>query len=502
MHNSLQQVSPTRFRRPWKYYVDALQAKLQTLTVPALVLCTAVLGIVTGVLATVLPLEKALMAVAGAVLFLVAVSRPDLIILFILAMSSTLFDHVPGIWIGFNVTSVELCLLFLLGIIIARSLSGQGVNGFVRTPLDLPMILFFVAGIVSFFNAIYSLGTNRGFLIPILRLLFDYLIFFAVTNFVTTRGQLMTLVGGMIVMATIVAALMVLQQVLGGSAGILPGIKALAADTFQQSFNGVARVSAPGVALVFVMLLPTLVLITLPNYLKGRRGLLLIAAVLLLAAISLTFDRNMWVGAALAGAIFVVLARSKSHRFIALILTVLIVACMLVPLVSPYFPRVDNVVAALSLRARSIFAGEELVYDSSTQWRLRENELAIPKIKEYPILGVGPGGVYRDPWWTGDTLTRYIHNGYLYLLIDLGIVGFLPFVWFSAVFVVRGIMAWYRMRDPVLKALVISFTVSYIGVLFSSVTSPRLVEENFVPVIGVMLGIGEVAIRLARPSSQ
>ncbi len=158
----------------------------------------------------------------------------------------------------------------------------------------------------------------------------------------------------------------------------------------------------------------------------------------------------------------------------------------------------ESIVEALIIRGRSLWAGSELTFDRSTQWRLKENELALIKIREYPLLGIGPGGPYRQPWWSGDNLTSYVHNAYLFLLMDLGIVGLLPFIWFSIVFLRRGFSAYYDGHDPVRKSLAISFTLSYIAVLFSSATSPRLFEQGYILLLGVILGLNEVIIRLDR----
>lgn len=156
----------------------------------------------------------------------------------------------------------------------------------------------------------------------------------------------------------------------------------------------------------------------------------------------------------------------------------------------------------LTARFDSLFAGDELVDDASTQWRLRENELALPVIKENPILGLGPGAEYRDPWGVWDHYMGYIHNGYLFLLINVGIVGFIPFLWFSIAHVVKALSSWSKLHDPILKGIVIGFALSYVAIVSSSVTSPRWIETAFTPLIGVVLGINQVAIRLDKQSSR
>ena len=500
---ALRFTSISRVQRSAEFYWELARAKLKTMAIPALAIGTLALGAAAGLLAAMLPLlpERRVKLLAGLPVVFVVFYSPHLLILLMLAVSSTVIDSASTTVIA-RFTAVELCLLLLLGLILARALSDRGENALVRTPLDWPIFLFFVASVISLLNAKYILRTYNFKTMAIWRVLFDYMVFFAVTNFVRTRRQLMTLVGGMFVMATVVAALMIAQQAAGASTSIIPGIKSWTATALNEEFSGVARVSLPGSALVYVMLMPALILHVTPEYLKGRKWLSLIPVVLLPMGIAFTFDRNMWIGATLAAIAFILISRIESKKFLMLIGAWIVVAAFFVPLAKTYYPKVDAIVEALSFRASSLFAGDELVYDSSTQWRLEENRLAIPKIQERPILGLGPGSDWRRSARGGQYwLTHYIHNAYLYLLLDLGIAGFLPFLCFAILALIRGFSSWRRIREPVMRGLVLGFTLSFIAVLSSCTTSPRLLEASYVPLIGVMLGINEVIIRLGERTS-
>jgi O-antigen ligase len=507
--------SLTHTRHSWRRYWRIVLVRLQPLALPALAIGTLALGAVSGVLATSLASRKVQMALAGVFGLFVAFYRPYFMILLILAMSSTIIEdaRLPR-YRGF--TTIEMCVVVLLGLVVTNALSSRRKeDGFVRTPLDWPIFLFFVASTVSLFNVRFNLFYARyheetiGITAnPIWRTLLTYMIFFAVTNFIRTRRQLMTLVGGMFVLATIVAALMIAQQAVGSTFSIIPGRESVEdATALGQTLVGATRVAIPGSAIVYVMLLPALILHATPEYLETRKWMSWIPVVLFPLAILFTFTRGLWIGAVLASAIYIITARFQGTNFILLVVVLVVAASLLLPLLNAYLPRVDTVLEALSLRALSLISGDELTYDSSTQWRLRENELALAMFQKYPILGIGPYGRYRAPWSEIDIYynyarCRYIHNAYLYLLVDLGIVGFLPFLWFSIVSLLRGFFSWRTIQDPVLRSLTIGFAVSYIAVLVCSATSPRLVRGNYVPLIGVMLGINEVIIRLNRRSSR
>lgn len=494
--------SPPKIKKFLFNRLKTLWMMRQSLAAPVLAITALILGIIFGFLATELSLAMALVALGGLVVVYAAFYRPEWIILLMLVVYATIIDDRSIPRIAKRFTAVEVCLLLLLGLIIIRafSKSNRAEGGFVHTPLDWPVFLFFAVSTVSFLNAKYNLGTNTIIASLSWRNLSLYMIFFAVTNFIRTRRQLMILIGSMFVMAAVVAGLMIVQQFLGPGVSIIPSKEEVGTATaLGQELYDVARVTAPGAAIVYVMLLPAFVLYITPECLPARKWLLLIVIVLFPVAIAFTFTRSMWSGAVLSCVLFILIARGNKN-FVLLLLALVIAASLLVPLINAYFPRTETIVEALSLRVGSLFAGDKLIEDKSTQWRLRENEQVIPTIKKYPIWGVGPGGEYRAPWDKGDAYTHYIHNGYLYLLVDLGIVGFLPFLWFSIVFLVRGLLAWYRLQDPVLKSIIIGFTLSYVAVLSSSGTSPRFFEQNYILLIGVMLGINEVVIRLGRQS--
>ena len=487
--------------RRLRYLLEAIWAYRQTWATPVLTISAVVLGIAFGLLATKLSLYIGVLALGSLIVFLVAFRKPELVLLLMLTMTSTFYDiRSLGHFFGFALDA--FALIFLLGLIVARVVTNKAK--LVRTPLDWPIFLFVVAATISNINALYYLETVYLFRNSIWRQLMIYLIFFAVTNLVKTRRQLMTVVGGMMVMATIVAAFMVAQQAVGTTVSIIPNQVrvGVATGVGQQAISGVARISSvPGVGLVYVMLLPALILLATPEYLRGRKWLAFIPAILLPLAIAFTFTRGLWIGAIGGGIIFVFVSRFKSKRFIGLIIGLVIAAISLIHLLNVYFPRIDTVVAGLSDRFSLLLdASEDTANDSSAQARIEENKVAIPKIEEYPILGLGPGADYRPPRKINDGGTNYIHNGYFFILLNMGLVGFIPFLWFSIAHLMIGLFSWHRLQDPILKALVIGFTLSYLAVLINNTSSPRVMEPIFIIVLGLIMGINQVAIRLGTQS--
>jgi O-antigen ligase len=98
------------------------------------------------------------------------------------------------------------------------------------------------------------------------------------------------------------------------------------------------------------------------------------------------------------------------------------------------------------------------------------------------------------PGSTGD-FRKFIHNGFLRILLDSGLLGFLFFLWLSFAFLIRGWRYWRRIPDKQLKGIVIGFPLAYLVVLIAAVANSTFVQWNWTPVLGMMMGINEVVFR-------
>jgi O-antigen ligase len=130
---------------------------------------------------------------------------------------------------------------------------------------------------------------------------------------------------------------------------------------------------------------------------------------------------------------------------------------------------------------------------------------------KYPILGIGLGTRYKpvkrlllraSPSDPQSTVTSYflgglmLHNSFLDIPLRFGLVGFIAFLWISAVFLVRGFRNWRKIKDPFFRAVCIGYTVSYVGTLITSNVDPFLTEWRGVIGIAIMWGTNEAIYRL------
>jgi O-antigen ligase len=204
----------------------------------------------------------------------------------------------------------------------------------------------------------------------------------------------------------------------------------------------------------------------------------------------------MWAGVALAITI-VALSVTYGQRKKLIVFFSLIVALsfIFIPLLSIYSAKTSAIIDSLYARGASLTEPEKATSDSS--WLRREKEIGYAKIQiqKHPLLGIGPGNDYRPDVWSNG-LTGFVHNSFYFILLDLGIVGSIPFIWFSILFLVRGFRFWPTVQDKYHRAISLGILVSFIAALVHSVAIPIFMEWNWTPVLGVLFGINEVIYKL------
>jgi len=159
---------------------------------------------------------------------------------------------------------------------------------------------------------------------------------------------------------------------------------------------------------------------------------------------------------------------------------------------------------SLFLRLRSLFSPVDTLQSESLEWRKVEIEYAITNIVKHPLVGMGLGSDYRPriTWMDGYRDTRdwnsmsYIHNGYLFMLVDMGLLGLVPFLWFFYRFLARAFARWRSVRVPRDRAVAIGFTLGVVAILLSAMVSPRFFEWPGILVLATITGITEAIFQL------
>jgi O-antigen ligase len=206
-----------------------------------------------------------------------------------------------------------------------------------------------------------------------------------------------------------------------------------------------ARIRLQGLFFIYSMLLPTLVLVLM---VKDRwRRLRLVALLLMLAAVGLSLDRNMY-GGALVGLFITALLGGAQIRFrIGLLVLTAIVSIVIVVSTS----IAPAVTAEVAKRAGSALALNQVQQSNSFQDRAYELTFAFPSIARHPWFGVGPRQGYGA--LQGTEPRFFVQNLYIDLATDFGIPTALAFLLIPAACFGFGLRRLRYARDPLDRAL-------------------------------------------------
>lgn len=410
-----------------------------------------------------------------------------------LLLSSILFEEsTPLIPIGIGSFHFQdVILLMLLGIVMLRRFTGKAQ--FVRTPVDLPLTGFYLVALTASVVALKFDGLDARQMIRVLRSVTYYLSFFLVTNLITDRKQLVALINYFLATAAITAAAMIGQALVGESALLITG-RVEQARTLGD-VSSALRIVPPGQTLVFCSFVVALCMSAVKSV---NWRIYIVLTMLYGAGVLLTYNRSFWVAFLLVFLLSAFLLPWQCYRRV--LANTLIIVC-LAATITFTLSRMSNLVhesyVSMFFRLTSLFDNSELIESRSVEDRLVENSYALGKIRENPLLGIGLGNAYRPSLFgADDQLTSYIHNAYLWILMDTGAFGLLFFVCFYSLCSFRGWIKCRYISDGKWRIIIAGYTLSATGMAFIALVNPIFMQGHSILVIAVVAGIIETAIRL------
>lgn len=191
-------------------------------------------------------------------------------------------------------------------------------------------------------------------------------------------------------------------------------------DEASGGLSGVARSLVPGMPLVLFTYFVALLAISQKARMRWLWGVVLLVT---MGAIFVSFGRALWAFTGLMSLLSVAFVGRRAFMRFAMLLV--IGGGLLLTIL---FLAKPEVIEAAVNRVLSVFG--EGGSSSSLGWRLTENYFAIPKIYDHLWMGLGLGAEYK-PRLTElkqfSEQTHYIHNGYLYILLKMGVIGLLVY---------------------------------------------------------------------------
>ncbi len=287
----------------------------------------------------------------------------------------------------------------------------------------------------------------------------------AITIALELSGKLwQPLLTGAIVLAVIVSLLSLAAAASGGLQGFLTTLDFQAVST--DVIGSTARIRLTGLLFVYAMAIPTLVMVFMVN--DKWRPARIAALITMLAAIAVSLNRNMYLGAA-AGVLVTLLLGGTRLRYRFVVVIVTIAAILAIVAQSTVVPAVTSQVAS---RAETVLTPAQVLSSSSIQTREVEFSAALTSISRHPWAGVGWYQQYGSD--LTDTPLLDVEDWYLYLATDLGIPVAVLFLLVPGVLLVYGVRQARRARTPQDRAMVAAGVGTLVAVLMSATVGTYL----------------------------
>jgi len=205
--------------------------------------------------------------------------------------------------------------------------------------------------------------------------------------------------------------------------------------------------------------------------------------------------RSRWLGglAAILLILLIVSPQKKAPllRFFCLLL--LSVSLLLtVSLTVPVFSENPTLrfTRLLQRRFATIFKGRE---DPTTEVRFVEWEAAMKKAKDRLWLGNGLGTeiIFIDTTLMRPkpVARRYIHNSYVFYLLNMGLAGLCTFLWLSISFVIYGVKVFRSITDGYYKGVVLGCWASFVAMAVAAFAGASLNDPALTIWAGFLMGV-------------
>lgn len=448
-------------------------------------------ALLLGTALAIFPPDVVIGIVLAPLFLAVAWSFPGLAILFIFAVlygivPNTVVPSVSAVGGQFRGEDFFVVALFLVLLMKRIGHPMPSFGGF--RPFVAPLLFLFVLTTISFANAMFIQGTGLKPIFQETRYFFYWLMAPMVVIAIDTRPKLSRFVVGIMIVALLVALGAIILQ----TTGVLlvnPGQHITTLSTLDQKMGGIVRNKASGSEfVVFALFLIS------ARYLLKLNGLamgMLLSGVLAFEILS-TFTRSLW-GASILG--MVLMGWWLGPRYllkVAVAGTALAVAS--IALVSVLKPELLGAVVA---RASSV--GTEVQRGSSLEYRRIEARNVVNQLSAHPF-GIGLGARVHNKFnhIMDDNLMKYVHNGYLYLTVKLGILAIIFPIWLAWVF--------YRQSRAVLasrpassdRALVVSLMATLVMLYVFAMTEPEWMNHEAIALIATLIGLLAAVTNISR----
>ncbi|MHB8793152.1 MAG: O-antigen ligase family protein [Thermoleophilia bacterium] len=253
----------------------------------------------------------------------------------------------------------------------------------------------------------------------------------------------------------------------------------------------VQRLRAPGGTIVLACFWIGMMNIILRSWTVRRLAFYVPFTLVMLTGMILEFNRSYIIPMAGLLVLSTLLGRKNVRVKLLTVFAALVLALVII---ATFTGVLQNYLDAAATRYGSAFSSQSLQSQSVTSRQI-EQDYAWESIKGAMIFGIGLDEYYRPPVpGMLDNLRWYIHNSYIWFWTYFGLVGLVAFLGMIGTAVIRSVINWKRISDPLLQTALLGCGFSLTTLLAANFAAPKFYDYATVPVVAVMLGMVEVII--------
>ncbi|MFO7535127.1 MAG: O-antigen ligase family protein [Kiritimatiellia bacterium] len=395
------------------------------------------------------------------------------------------YSKLPKIPIG-SIHLPDMLLLYLVALYAWSLLKGRLI--YHNTLLARTFLLFLAFSSLSFIYGVVAVGANAFEAMREFKVVLYYGLFIMVSSSCTRLAD----VKWLMVVCFGIGMVSALTLVIGGILNP-PSPDARAEDVYY----GIAGLAGgKGILLIYWCLCCCFALLVV-----DRTRLIYLAAMgIYLLFFILKFHRHMYMSIALAALLTGLFAFRRYRQKMGRILGLTFVLLLLTASMIAWGPPVLGRYVELSWKRLQSLQGIEST--ETVTYRLLENQYAWIAIKHSPLVGIGYANGYRPAiYGPKDNLATFIHNGYLWILVKSGFLGFMAFLALFYLFLKQAMASWARMTDGIFRGIILGSAVCILGLLLANMSAPYFMQDWEVAAIGILFGITEAAVRISRQAA-
>jgi O-antigen ligase len=385
--------------------------------------------------------KVALSIIFGIIIFLVALVNPDaglaILIFSMLLSPEILLGRIPGREVVVRIDDILLAVITFAWL--AKTAIYKGLAIFVKTPLNKIISLYLFLCYVSTLR-----GMALGYVVPakgifyLIRYTEYILLFIVVADRIHSRKQIKFFLATFFIVCAIVSVIGILQIPSG--------------ERVSAPFEGEGgEPNTFGGYLLFILCIA--IGIYLQNVSPRLKKAMLALSALIIFPFFYTLSRASYTAIIFSFLAFVVLSKRK-FVLVSVMMALIMAGILLKP--EAVFSRVKY---TFQERQANLARIGNIYLDPSSTARVVSWANSLQTWKKNPLLGRGVAG------------TGFMDGQYILFLSELGIFGFLAFLWLLWIILKESLNVLRKTKDELFKGVTLGFIAGFIGLTIHAVTA-------------------------------